>query len=61
MIDKKVKETTARVKQLARYLLEKRPCRIVIETDGGGSRNGGDQGNGSVAPRPAKTARFSDL
>jgi APA family basic amino acid/polyamine antiporter len=37
----------------ARYLLEKRPCRIVIETQGGGSRNGagysGSQADGSEA------------
>src|SRR3954468_20851465 len=35
----------------ARYLLDKRPCRIVIETDGGVARNNGaSQGNGARAP-----------
>jgi Universal stress protein family len=45
----------------ARYLLEKRPCRIVIETDGGGSRNGGNQGNGSATSLAVKTGQLGSL
>ena len=41
----------------ARYLLEKRPCRIIIETDGGGHLGpGGATAGGRPAKYPVATA-----